>query len=684
MRRLVLLSSSLVSVFGALGLGASAAHADGTLPGGATISFDRLLIHEDGDTGLSIPSTEAAQRRYFNLAHCTCSNASAGKEQTFALSMRLVDATSQYDVGGEVFLGTECNIDDQRPLKCRSQDDAAIADIDTLATTAFAPEIKVSKFMGPLDTSCQQDELSAAYWVLVDADTDGTFDYAASTSIATDSLPPPVPTDFAAAGAEAAVELSWTVPTSRASDIEYYQALCAKADGTPALASTSLTARYQTVKGLCDLNLGNDLTGVAVATSSARLGPTPDASIAPDADLSPDAAPAPDAMPTGLPDGLADLDPAYLCGEAAGGTAAGMRIEGLENGVDYQIVVVSVDKFGNFGGVYFTDTVRPQPVTDFWEDLGGRGSKVQGGFCAAGSDDAAGLVLVGAIAALALRRRRRIGRVVLLGGALAVVHLATPQVARADINSVLPYWNDDLDDGDLSAPEVAWHVGLKFGPYTPGVDAQFAAQGGSGAPYQEMFGGDAVLPMLDVDWVFANPLGQLGLSGSIGIMGKSAKAFASGSTPGDPDRPRAESDETSFRLVPMSLGLIYRFTWLDDIYGVPLVPYARGALAYNVWWVRAPSGEFAELFPDGCDPATDSMCEGDRALGGSAGLTGSIGLAIRAERIDADAAASMRNSGIEHAGFYAELQTAWVDGFGSDKRLSTGDTTWFAGVDFEF
>ena len=102
----------------------------------------------------------------------------------------------------------------------------------------------------------------------------------------------------------------------------------------------------------------------------------------------------------------------------------------------------------------------------------------------------------------------------------------------------------------------------------------------------EEFGGDAVLPMLDVDWVFANPLGQLGLSGSIGIMGKSAKAFASGSTPGDPDRPRAESDETSFRLVPMSLGLIYRFTWLDDIYGVPLVrrrPYFaldRGKLRY--------------------------------------------------------------------------------------------------------
>jgi len=44
----------------------------------------------------------------------------------------------------------------------------------------------------------------------------------------------------------------------------------------------------------------------------------------------------------------------------------------------------------------------------------------------------------------------------------------------------------------------------------------------------------------------------------------------------------------------------------------------------------------------------------------------------------------MRQGGIEHAGFYAELSVAKVDGFGSDTKLSVGDSTWFAGVDFEF
>jgi hypothetical protein len=83
--------------------------------------------------------------------------------------------------------------------------------------------------------------------------------------------------------------------------------------------------------------------------------------------------------------------------------------------------------------------------------------------------------------------------------------------------------------------------------------------------------------------------------------------------------------------------------------------------------------------------SVDGTCaKYDKAYGGSFGFQGSVGLAIRAERIDSDAATSMRSSGLMHAGFYAELQYAKVDGFGSDSKLSVGDNTWFAGVDFEF
>ena len=97
--------------------------------------------------------------------------------------------------------------------------------------------------------------------------------------------------------------------------------------------------------------------------------------------------------------------------------------------------------------------------------------------------------------------------------------------------------------------------------------------------------------------------------------------------------------------------------------------------------MKGPSGSLSKICTDG---TMDSDCEGNKAYGGTLGLQGTLGLSIRAERIDRDAARSMRNSGIYHAGFYAELMTAVVNGFGSDKKLSVGDNTWFAGFDFEF
>jgi hypothetical protein len=164
-------------------------------------------------------------------------------------------------------------------------------------------------------------------------------------------------------------------------------------------------------------------------------------------------------------------------------------------------------------------------------------------------------------------------------------------------------------------------------------------------------------------------------------MGKKAKAWTAESMPSDPMRPRSEGDSNTFRLFPLTLSAVYRFTYLDDEFGIPVVPYARAGLGYYVWWVRAPNGDFAES----CKGGGDAMgCPKTTAAGASLGFVGSVGLAIRAERIDVSAARSMRESGIEHAGFYGEYSIGKVDGFGSDKKLSVGDATWFAGVDFEF
>ena len=95
----------------------------------------------------------------------------------------------------------------------------------------------------------------------------------------------------------------------------------------------------------------------------------------------------------------------------------------------------------------------------------------------------------------------------------------------------------------------------------------------------------------------------------------------------------------------------------------------------SVWLYDAAADEMVMEVATGIAPVR---------IPASAGFVGSIGLSIRAERVDAAAARSMRESGIQHAGFYGELSLGKVDGFGSDTKLSVGDTTWFAGAEFEF
>ena len=128
--------------------------------------------------------------------------------------------------------------------------------------------------------------------------------------------------------------------------------------------------------------------------------------------------------------------------------------------------------------------------------------------------------------------------------------------------------------------------------------------------------------------------------------------------------------------MPTALTATYRATIFDDEFGVPLVPYVRGGVAYDVWWMKNPADELS-------DHMSCATCS-DKAIGGTIGLVAAAGIAVRAERIDEDAAISMRNSGLEHAGFFAEVELGWVDGFGNDRKLSVGDTTWFGGVSFEF
>ncbi|CAN5912988.1 hypothetical protein BH11MYX2_BH11MYX2_25500 [soil metagenome] len=645
------------------------AHAD--LPNGATLTWQKFKIHEDGGD-LKEPADDFARRHYLNLAHCVCSRESAGIETTFSYELRST-ADTNTNKPAEIWVGTMCDDETLRATHCQRLDNVSIPNIDLIVTTPATIEVPFYTVVNGFQNmdACQEREGDAFLWTLVDSDGDGTYDYTGSQSIGAtssvagiDTKPPPIPTDFEAASSDNGISLSWKQTTN--SDIFAYAAFCAKQDGTPAKENVSSDVFYQTPRTLCDLE------------SDIALTPT---DIAVEASDDPDAG-----MPAAavFPPEIGQLDRSFLCGSTTSQTALGMSIDGLENGVAYSVAVIAIDRYGNAAGVQFNQTITPKPATDFWEDLHDRGSKVEGGFCLGtttpwGGGPGAGLLAL-AIAFILIPRARRRTFVRVLGPAagLLVFGLATPAHAQA------PYWASDDNTSSSEAIYlgdniVKWNIGLRLGPYTPQIDSQLGANGTG--PYKQMFGGYRVIPMLDIDRIVWSGFGQLGFGGSIGYMQKTAHAFTEGSSPDDVNRMRTPGNSNTFRLLPLQATAVYRFTVLDDLYGIPVVPYLRGGLAYYLWMVRT-NGSTSKACIGGGETST---CDGgEKALGATLGVTGAIGIAFRAERIDSSTALSMRQSGLEHAGFYAELNFAKVDGFGSDSKLSVGDNTWFVGANFEF
>ena len=733
-------------------IASNVAHAGetGMLPNGAKITWERFFI-KDRSGEFAEPATPEDRRYSLNFAHCACSKAMAGMEQTFQYEIKLT-ANTMTGRPAEVWVGTQCDNDQVRAMQCRKIEMEGILDIDAMVTT---PEIIELSFFDLINASpadnmlatCKKNEGDALLWVMVDTNGDGTYEYTSNIAVAGtapaagnantdvtkyDTQEPPQPTDFRATSGEGSIDITWTPPMAGGTDVYFYQALCADEEGMPLTGISPPDARFQTTDMLCDLPVDFALAEAQVDGEGAPIA----SPIAP----------------------FSALDRDYVCGEAAA-TAPSMTIEGLENDRQYQVAIVVVDLYGNAVGSYFNRMVVPKPVTDFWEDLHDRNSAVDGGCLLAttygngnpltqtlrsfrdrtlaktafgraltrayyGTIGKLGVYIEGSlvlrvivglyllpVVVLALlwhfltlpglialgllpflwRRRKRL--------VLAAALLA-PSVASAD--DFEPYWETDENSGDalLEYPEVKWHVGIRLGPYIPDIDIQAGLNAATGlGPYEAMFGDYytrrtdgtlkkheqrvwQVLPMLDAERVLWDGYGQFLVGGQIGYMQKTAYTYLDGTSADDPMRERSRTSKNTFRLIPTAATVSYRFTTLDDYYGIPIVPFVRAGLSYYMWWIRAPNGDVSKVCED---TAADMSCANeDKAYGGSLGYQGSVGLSVRAERIDNDAAISMRASGIQHAGFYVELSYAKVDGFGSDSKLSVGDNTWFAGFDFEF
>jgi hypothetical protein len=715
------------------------------LPNSAVLKFDKFQIEENGK--FVAPESSEEVRFLLNSAHCTCSKASLTGTETFGYLVTLSADTPNLSRPVDVYVGTGCD-DQTRPIDDVCLKVASIPSIRDIYPTGKDIRIPLYQAVNGKDTTgACKDITSVTVWLMVDTDGNGKHDHWVTTTVpkpyedatikGVDTKPPTLPSNLTASGSEGSIEISWELSTD-ATDLFYVQALCTNEDDTKVEGVTVPDMKYQRVSDVC------------TTTDTIMLPATNPG--------------APDEMAISMPPtAFTTLDPAFLCGQSEKG-ATSLTIDNLDNDKPYKVALVAVDNHGNFTGTYFSTTVTPRPVTDFWEDLHDRGGAVDGGCLlsttygdgnpltqtlrefrdgtlarsAAGrwladayyatigqlhvqslaARIAAGIALLPLVAialawhllglpallaliALVLLWRRRAAlsrsrrlRLAATAAATALVLGLAPGVAAAD--DFTPYWEDPAEEQAAieGSGEVKWHAGIRLGPYIPDIDLQFPQNANTEmGPYQAMFGDYyidgkkhekrvwQVMPMLDVDRIVWSRFGQIGVGGSLGYMQKTAYAYADGTTEHEEERERSTGSKNTFRLLPLAATVTYRFTYADDRWGIPVVPYVRAGLAYYMWWIKGPSGTSKV-----CEGGTGEgeMCTDDKAYGGTPGVQVSAGLAIRAERVDAAAARSMRNSGLQHAGFYGEVFWGRVDGFGSETKLWVGDTTWFAGANFEF
>jgi hypothetical protein len=233
-------------------------------------------------------------------------------------------------------------------------------------------------------------------------------------------------------------------------------------------------------------------------------------------------------------------------------------------------------------------------------------------------------------------------------------------------------------------PGSPQHFGaeIKLGPYLPDVDRRYSGDGPG--PYENVFGEtddlgnaigepkDAVMVAGAFEWQIVYLAGPLGLGLQVAFMRDKANALIAEPVPeGEPVR--SSADATTFSVLPLALQPVYRFELVADRWKVPLVPYVKAGLAYAFWWSKDGSGDIS------------SNDAGEKGRGGTWGWQLNTGGMLRLDFLEPGTARAMdRTTGINHTYLFGEYQLSRVDGFGSNKSISLGDSTWFAGLAIEF
>lgn len=204
-------------------------------------------------------------------------------------------------------------------------------------------------------------------------------------------------------------------------------------------------------------------------------------------------------------------------------------------------------------------------------------------------------------------------------------------------------------------------VEIRFGNYKPEVDSELGS-----APFQDTFGNSNRYTVgFEVDWqLFRFPhFGTLGPGFGWAFTKFKAKApFTDGSG--------VSSSDTRLSIMPMHLVAVLRAdVFMRDLH-IPLVPYAKLGLGYGLWW--------------SADGEKSAEADGVKGKGASYGLTYAGGLMFLLDILDEDDAVTADGlTGINNSYIFAEWYRPQLDGFGNEKVMDIGSSSWVVGIAIE-
>jgi hypothetical protein len=202
---------------------------------------------------------------------------------------------------------------------------------------------------------------------------------------------------------------------------------------------------------------------------------------------------------------------------------------------------------------------------------------------------------------------------------------------------------------------------LRFGRYVPEVDSEL-----NSTPFETTFGNDSrYLLGFEADWQLIRipHFGTIAPAFGWGLTKFTAKArFTDGSGTSQAD--------TRLWIMPMYLVGVVRADVIARDFKIPLVPYAKLGFGYGLWWSS--------------DGEKTARAGNVRGRGASYGLTYALGGMFLLDVLDEDDAVTADGlTGINNSYVFAEWFRPQLDGFGSNKVMNIGSSSWLFGIAIE-